>query len=1449
MATPAESAAAEEAASVNHGAAAAEEEDYGERSENFQGPHKWRQHLRHVNVPKFEGSDKHSDTADLKEISDRKLSVVSEEDQTQDKNTQKTEPEIPPWRQEYLEKKKTRQAGKVANTGCSQIPVSTLMRRKSQHLSGAESAFTRQVVNNGTNARSKKLSPSNSFRQANQSASSTSAGRRTPSQGDAPSTYLTQKRIERVQRARLYLLQQTGPNSFLIGGDSPDHKFRVIIGPQTCSCGRGPHCVHVLFVMLRVFQVGESDPCLWSKTLKNYEVENLFRIYHDKRSLRLTRRRQEKAKENSTPEEGREPVAALLEEANTPSENDTGSTREEEDTCPICLLEMLEGESLIKCENGCHNRLHHHCIAIWFEECRRQNDPLSCPLCRTPWTTSTTEIKTTHSESSDVPEVPPNTRSSSPQPSREESDGRLPHAEPVAQEFQPLAGPWIEALGEDLVNCLFSRNWSFRETGLKHLSKEIVATLLRSAGEGRSGAIVSPPRQAATHAMLETASKILAHMCGDPVYRVFVACLRSVRMLLSYTPCRDEHQRQRLQKLLTPIVGAIFHKCTDGNRRTSQLSLSTLLELAKGQAGELAVGREIVNPGTEGLHGLDFVVRCATEDYELNAKPWQWLLGRLYVIDKLMEEFPNEFLPRQEAPDSAGAAEDVGEAPEEAGAAAGEYPPRGDQQPPLVNYERLMRVAHFSVKAVCSSHMRIARMSRRVFLMSGKLGSHIDTVIDQLEDLLNNLSASSSILSLKRKLRRIVADFQLSEKIVHELQHGCEKLAGGRFESSNSTPLDSPVSTPRCNSPNTVGSEEAAAVVGGEGGGKVAGGGVAVEKGGGGAPAVPPNTPTHRTRRKLRRHSARRSFRDATVVKAPPASPDESQAEVSDRSCEMKDDVLTVVENSIEMRTTLPHTPPNPPRTLACLTPVIKVRPPSTSEELMNIVRHTEDLSLNLHIQSDLPSVSQAAMAEEHMVLDEGEIKTPPDSALPPPETETETTTAGGARKCCCACHNRESGLYDDAASQTSGTAAVPNSPESFRNRFHTAEQESMSSDDFLEFSTPSSSTNEKPVSFKSEVAESPKSSPSHTLSEASGNGECACKEEVEKEEAEALAKAMEVSEVQTPIPIVPGLTPTAREEVITIRIQPDDMDSKSMVKCSLSSGSGGESWCQSQSQGPQMYYEGIHWIKGPLLGTGAFSTCYQARDAQTGVLMAVKQISFCRNSSTEQESVVEAITAEIHMMARLSHPNVVRILGATKQGCHFNMFVEWMSGGSLSYLLGQYGAFTEAVTIRYTRQILRGLAYLHDNHVLHRDLKGANLLVDSTGQQLRIGDFGASARLASQHTGAGEFQGQLLGTIAFMAPEVLRGESYGRACDVWSVGCVMIEMSTCRPPWNSHDISNHLALIFKIASSVAPPPIPDNLSPPVRDLMLRCLEQKSEDRPPAKDLLMHPLFTKFSNY
>ena len=90
------------------------------------------------------------------------------------------------------------------------------------------------------------------------------------------------------------------------------------------------------------------------------------------------------------------------------------------------------------------------------------------------------------------------------------------------------------------------------------------------------------------------------------------------------------------------------------------------------------------------------------------------------------------------------------------------------------------------------------------------------------------------------------------------------------------------------------------------------------------------------------------------------------------------------------------------------------------------------------------------------------------------------------------------------------------------------------------------------------------------------------------------------------------------------------------------------------------------------------------------------------------------------------------------------NMFVEWMAGGSVAGLLDRHGPFAEAVILRYARQVLVGVEHLHSWGILHRDLKGANLLLDSTGRHLRIADLGAAARMSLPDSLKGEFQGQL---------------------------------------------------------------------------------------------------------
>ncbi|KAL3869798.1 hypothetical protein ACJMK2_042435 [Sinanodonta woodiana] len=1601
-----------------------------EVKENLQGPHDWRKRLRPVQSP-----IKSENPIFTPEDGDGKIK--------DDKGEKPKSRPMPPWKKDLIEKNKRvarlvrRESSGRTDTGLirresSGRSNSGVVRRESSGRSkriatetsgiprkksfnrGPESPFTQHVVNENsvTHMARKRVSPANSFSQNNV--------KRVPSdKANDPGSQLTLKRIERVQKARLYLLQQMGPNSFLIGGDSPDHKFRVIIGPQTCSCAKGPHCVHVLFVMLRVFQVRDNDSVLWSKTLKNFEVESLFRAYNDKRTSRIQNTKDEKVRKSPRP--AREIAdSSSPEQSVTPAESDAGSVREEDETCPICLLEMVEGESLLKCENGCQNRLHHHCIAIWFEECRRQNEPLICPLCRAHWKTASVEVKSNEPCAPEHPLVPPNTRAPSPQLDQDlHTHGRLPYAEPIPQEHAQLAAPWIENLGEDLVACLFSRNWSIRETGLKHLGREVLAVLLRSSGDGRSGIVLSPDRQSDPYKILGCFFSVLAFMVSDPVYKVFIAGLKSLRTVLSHIPCREEQQRARLRVLIKPVVDAIIIKCTDGNRRTNQLSLSTMAELAKGQHGELAVGRELVNPGTRGLGGMSYILPILIEDYTPSEISWQWLLGRLYVIDKFFEEFSSEFIPRLN-PDGASSENSM----ETVGASAAL---EEDSLP--AGCEKLLSIAQFAIRGINNSHARISRMSRRVFLLVTRFSTHVEKLLTELYNMLNQLD-TSHMQSMQRKFARIVEDFNLSEKIVYELQHG---IVCKNDLTPDDTPMDSPTSSPRCNSPLTVTSISDS---------QSEGGCVTVPK----TPfLVPPNTPIRARRIDSDQNSAGQKvehtsdgespsgavetrtvkliraakvmsplelkfpdftshqhvlsdssltmpknmisskFTDCSVsplkgadntlspkgvinmdssMSTPKVSDFSSfmssqESSNSSRSClkvtdlskshvkvsesskslpkivndsvssSASSDAFLVTDSSavapmvtdspltpsrvtnenlvvtsprnidstdtpskIKMRKWRSKTPPRPvgPVLETNLDDVILLqesqtivrkntgesiphdqslrsvpespRPrnknlyPSRSEDNLLIDMSMSLTSSDNHSISDIDNVSEEIIYNQMTTRYEKVPKSMEDlteldkisrtklkRTFSPPvgdisidydkehnfdsnynaiHSKIEYAAKHGCsrnRKCSSQCSPGES------------CSAVSSSGK--QDRFPTASQKSLLSEELLEISpTVHGAAIEKPVTFQSEVtAATPKNSPGQTLARAGEEEEeCSCKEEVEREEALALARAMEVSVADPPKLFVPGLTPTEKEEVVTIRIQPDD-------ECEIMDNNGNR---------PTLYLENTHWVKGPLLGTGAYSTCYQARDVKTGIIMAVKQISFCRNSSTEQENVIKTITEEIHMMAKLNHPNIVRIMGATKQGCHFNMFVEWMPGGSVAYLLSQYGPFMENVIANYVLQILRGLAYLHDNQILHRDLKGANLLVDSTGQRLRIGDFGAAARLASQATGAGEFQGQLLGTIAFMAPEVLRGEDYGRACDVWSVGCCLVEMCTTKPPWNAHDISNHLALIFKIATSISSPPIPDNLSPPLRDLMLRCLEHSKEMRPTAKDLLLHPLFTQY---
>ncbi|KAJ8401904.1 hypothetical protein AAFF_G00374850 [Aldrovandia affinis] len=461
----------------------------------------------------------------------------------------------------------------------------------------------------------------------------------------------TNRRVNKVMRARLYLLQQIGPNSFLIGGDSPDNKYRVFIGPQTCSCGRGTFCIHVLFVMLRVFQLEPSDPLLWRKTLKNFEVESLFQKYHNRRSSRI------KAPSRNTIQK----FVSRMSNSHTSCTSSTSSSGnenssmkdEEEQMCPICLLDMLDEESLTVCEEGCRNKLHHHCMSIWAEECRRNQETLICPLCRAKWKSHDFYSHDPATPSDSVGGRSQNQASSQSEGQRQaqEGDFTLPHygVQQIPQTYKELAEPWIKVFGLELVGCLFSRNWNIREMALRRLSHDVSGALLLANGERSCpgaglGAAAAGGREASGDVVVESCCSVLSMVCADPVYKVYVAALKTLRAMLVYTPCHTLTERTRLQHLLRPVVETILVKCADANSRTSQLSVSTLLELCKGQVGELAVGREILKAGSIGIGGVDYVLNCILGS-QTEANNWQALLGRLCLIDRLLLEFPAEFYP------------------------------------------------------------------------------------------------------------------------------------------------------------------------------------------------------------------------------------------------------------------------------------------------------------------------------------------------------------------------------------------------------------------------------------------------------------------------------------------------------------------------------------------------------------------------------------------------------------------------------------------------------------------------------------------------------------------------------------------------------------------------------------------------------------------------------------
>ncbi|KAE8745689.1 hypothetical protein FOCC_FOCC007573, partial [Frankliniella occidentalis] len=1215
-------------------------------------------------------------------------------------------------------------------------------------------------------------------------------GRRaaSPSALDPAVLEAVRRRVRRVQQARLYLLQQPGPNSFLVGGDSPEHKYRVVIGPQTCSCGRGPHCLHLLFVMLRVFQIPELDARIYARELKNFEVESLFQKYRERLTLRVNNSMSLPSQSHDSRNESgpssigsnassgfgsNSPSCANTQDSRLHTGNDVHSTsilssnniKNEEDLCPICLLDMVDGESLVTCNTGCRNRLHHHCMAIWALECSHQGEPVLCPLCRQVWEGDTAMAVLPMSPTR--PHSSQHLWSNSPQNSSSCNSIHTAHEKTASYLSEMSFGPpSMSSMSTHSISSNHThhnvRAHSVASSPVKSGRKSISncshpsrASYERrgSTGNGMSASSqtthrsMQPSLSSSSVCSCLTEDVTLPHTEAIPPEQLGIAgewikvfgvdlicCLysrdwkareiafRRLKSDVSVAHLSDNEEYQQRVLSCCARIMAVFaadpvYKVYEAWVRCLQVMLNhARCRGASGDADEL---QRLVRPIVRAL-----LLKCADCNRRTSQLSIDVLLelakgqeGDLAIGSQLSSSYSMDEGRNLNLVLSCILEEGVGEV------SSSNWQSLAGR---LVMLERLLHTFQSDFTSPHPSHSPI-------------LGTGGQRLVSMLEFCANALrSPHVTVNRLARLLFVSLINIAMDVSYPMPIQRACQLI--NTLEPTLQARLRKMLQQPAAQSPVCDAGKK---------------------------DATPTTTPQ-------------------MARKAPP----------------LKSDVSPARSNSFQGNS--PSLPPKPLR----LAPT-PTSPPRPKDLDLSRTRTRRPVKFQ-----HLPGIGVSSSAHS---------PTPPllSGVSHKRSGPTQTPSASGSRLVNLF---RKNSKTDDISLLPTKPACIVGSPASEVAVAPSLERR------LLEDCCPEANLWAKPS--KAATPSAPNCTPVKGTLEANPSivlyHPPAEKSLVDKEQDEEI--------------VVPLIFDNSDYFDSSGGTQYRDLHSAFFPHEKNMEGLNKKE--NNVVEYSDQYREGDDWVRGPILGRGAFSSCYQAWDITSGTLMAVKQVSFCRNSVEEQDRVENTVRQELEVLKTLRHENIVRMIGATKQSTHFSMFVEWMAGGSVSGLLERYGAFSERVILNYTQQVLNGLSYLHHKHILHRDLKGANLLVDSTGKHLRIGDLGTAAQLQAARTLSGEFQGQLLGTIAFMAPEVLRGEDYGRSCDIWSVGCCMIEMATTRPPWRESNASNHLALMYKIACSRDPPRMPDSLQGAARQLALDCLQVHSDLRPSAKMLLQSYSFT-----
>lgn len=233
-----------------------------------------------------------------------------------------------------------------------------------------------------------------------------------------------------------------------------------------------------------------------------------------------------------------------------------------------------------------------------------------------------------------------------------------------------------------------------------------------------------------------------------------------------------------------------------------------------------------------------------------------------------------------------------------------------------------------------------------------------------------------------------------------------------------------------------------------------------------------------------------------------------------------------------------------------------------------------------------------------------------------------------------------------------------------------------------------------------------------------------------------------------------------------------------------------------------------------------------------SGAHVAIKVIDKLLVQRSQLESKV---AQEMVLHAELQHPHVLHVEDVFEDARNYYMVLEYCARRSLSAVVKTLPGrrMEEPTAKKVFRQVVAGVAYLHANGVIHRDLKLANLLLNAKGE-VKISDFGLAARTSDDHA-------TMCGTPNFIAPEVLAsdGEPYDEAVDVWSLGCILYCLLLGKAPFEGRKVSETLENVANAAAN--PLKFPDGFSASAGDLIKRLLSSEPRNRPSAQQILLHP--------